>query len=532
MADVEAAWQALQSSARADAGRRIRELFDLEADRLERLTLEAAGWTLDLSKQPWSRAGVEAALALARAANVEGRRARLFDGEAVNVTEGRAALHMALRAPDGAEFRALGQPVCGEIEKTRRAMRDFAEKVRAGDLNGVTGRPFRNVVHLGIGGSDLGPRLVWEALRPLDAPITLRFAANVDGAEIAAALSGIDPAETLVIVVSKTFTTEETMANAKAARAWLAASLGAGSVLHLAAVSANTEAARAFGVAPERIFAFWDWVGGRYSLWSAVGLSCAIGLGWDQFAELLAGGAAMDANFRAAPLASNAPAMLALAHVFNRNALGRPIRAVVPYARRLALFPAFLQQLETESNGKRVDERGRLLERPSAAAVFGDAGTTGQHAFFQMLHQGADVIPLDIIAIAEGGEGPPEHQARLIANAIAQAEALMNGQPNAGEPWRAFPGDRPSTFLLADRLTPFALGSLVALYEHKVFVEGVLWDVDSFDQWGVELGKRLAGQILGELQGGARAPHDPSTAALVDRAAKRLSNASGRATAG
>jgi glucose-6-phosphate isomerase len=517
MADVDAAWAELRSAALADGQGHIRDLFEREPDRLERLTLKAAGWRLDLAKQPWSRAGAQAALDLARAADVEGRRARLFAGEVVNVTEGRAALHMALRAPDGADFRALGQRVSGEVEATRKAMRRFADDVRAGRLKGATGRPFRNVVHLGIGGSDLGPRLVWEALKPLDGRFTLRFAANVDGAEIAAALAGLEPAETLVIAVSKTFTTEETMANARAARAWLSEALGEGASQHLAAVSANIEAARGFGVAPDRIFAFWDWVGGRYSVWSAVGLSCAIGLGWDAFAELLAGAAALDDHFRTAPLALNAPVMLALAHVFNRNGLGRPIRAVVPYARRLGLFPAFLQQLETESNGKRVDDAGRPLGRASAAAVFGDAGTTGQHAFFQMLHQGTDIIPADIIAFVEGAEGPPEHQARLLANAIAQAEALMVGEPNPAQPWRDFPGDRPTTFLLADRLTPFHLGALIALYEHKVFVEGALWRIDSFDQWGVELGKKLAGRILGELQGGTRQQRDPSTAALIER---------------
>jgi glucose-6-phosphate isomerase len=518
MADKDAAWAALETAARADATHRIVDLFAEETGRLEALSLEAAGLFLDLSKQPWSRAGQDAALALARAADIEGHRARLFAGEMVNRTEGRPALHMALRAPDGADYRALGRPISAEVEATRTRMRDFAEGVRAGRIAGATGRPFRSLVHIGIGGSDLGPKLVWEALKPLDARIDIRFAANVDGAEIAAALADLDPAQTLVIAVSKTFTTEETLANARAARAWLAAALGeTGANQHLAAVSANVEGAKAFGVAEDRVFAFWDWVGGRYSLWSAVGLSCAVALGWEAFAALLAGGAAMDDHFRAAPLAANAPARLALAHVFNRNGLGRPIRAVVPYARRLALLPAFLQQLEMESNGKRVSEDGAPLVRGTASAVFGDAGTTGQHAFFQMLHQGTDVIPVDIVAVAKGDEGPPDHQTRLLANAIAQAEALMVGQANAAEPWRDFPGDRPTSFILLDRLTPGALGALIALYEHKVFVEGVLWGIDSFDQWGVELGKSLAKQVLPELQGGPAGAHDPSTTALIRR---------------
>jgi glucose-6-phosphate isomerase len=514
----ETAWAGLKAAARADASQRIVELFDVEPDRVKAFTLSAAGVFLDLSKQPWSGAGLAASLALARAAKVEEARARLFGGEIVNRTEGRPALHMALRAPAGASFTALGKPVSPEVDQTRAAMRDFAEAIRSGAVRGATGEPFRHVVHIGIGGSDLGPRLVWEALRPLEPKIGLRFAANVDGSEIAAALAGLDPRATLVISVSKTFTTEETIANAKAARAWLAASLGDGAAgAHLAAVSANVPEATRFGIAPDRIFAFWDWVGGRYSLWSAVGLSCAIGLGWTAFEAMLGGAAAMDGHFLEAPLEANAPVLLALAHLFNRNGLKRPIRAVVPYARRLALLPAFLQQLEMESNGKRVDEDGRPLSRGSAAAVFGDAGTSGQHAFFQMLHQGTDIIPVDIVAVAQSDEGPPDHQTRLLANAIAQAEALMIGRADPAAPHRDFPGDRPTSFLLLERLTPAALGALLALYEHKVFVEGVLWGVDSFDQWGVELGKTLAKQVLAELQGTGAQRHDASTAALVQR---------------
>jgi glucose-6-phosphate isomerase len=515
--DKETAWTAFEAAGRADAGRRIVELFDAEPDRLDAFTLSAAGLSLDLSKQPWSHAGRAAALTLARAAKLEEARARLFGGEIVNRTEGRPVLHMALRAPAGASFRALGKPISPEVDETRAAMRDFSEAVRSGALRGATGERFRHIVHIGIGGSDLGPRLVWEALRPLEPTIDLRFAANVDGSEIAAALAGLDPRATLVIAVSKTFTTEETIANAKAARAWLAASLGEGAGAHLAAVSANVAEATRFGIAPDRIFAFWDWVGGRYSLWSAVGLSCAIALGWPAFEAMLAGAAAMDAHFLEAPLEESAPVLLALAHVFNRNGLHRPIRAVVPYARRLALLPAFLQQLEMESNGKQVDEDRQPLTRGSAAAVFGDAGTSGQHAFFQMLHQGTDIIPVDIVAVAQSDEGPEGHQTRLLANAIAQAEALMIGRADREAPHRNFPGDRPTSFLLLDRLTPASLGALLALYEHKVFVEGVLWGLDSFDQWGVELGKTLAKQVLAELQGAGSQPHDPSTAALVQR---------------
>jgi len=512
------AWTALKTAAKADAAGRIRDLFDAEPDRLDGLSFEAAGLLLDLSKQPWSRTGATLAVALAQAAGVEAARDRLFAGEIVNVTEGRPAMHMALRAPAGADFKAAGKGVSEEVEDVRDAMQDFVAAVRSGMAGGATGKPFKAVLHIGIGGSDLGPRLIWEALRPLVPEIQLRFAANIDGAEFAAATAGLDPEETLVVVVSKTFTTQETLANARAAKAWLEAKLGAGKAdSHLAAVSANPAEAGRFGIAEDRVFAFRDWVGGRYSVWSAVGLSCAIGLGWPAFEGLLAGAAAMDEHFETAPLDANMPVMLALAHVFNRNGLDRPLRAVVPYARRLALFPAYLQQLEMESNGKRVTQGGRPVAQATAASVFGDAGTNGQHAFFQLLHQGTDIIPVDFIALAEDHEGPAAHRNMLLANAIAQAEALMIGQVNEDEPHRHFPGDRPSSFILLERLSPETLGALIALYEHKTFVEGVLWDIDSFDQWGVELGKVLAGRVLRELDGGDGPPHDPSTAALITR---------------
>ncbi|WP_309093206.1 glucose-6-phosphate isomerase [Phenylobacterium sp.] len=492
-------------------------LFDAEPDRLSRLTLQAAGLFLDLSKQPWDAAGVAAALDLARAAGIEAARDRLFGGEVVNASENRPALHMALRAPDGADFKADGVPVSREVEATRAAMRDFAEAVRSGRKVGATGKPFRAIVHIGIGGSDLGPRLIWEALKPLDPQIELRFAANVDPNELAQALVGLDPAETLVVTVSKTFTTLETLANADAARAWLRASLGEASDAHLVAVSAAPDKAKAFGVPQDQVFGFWDWVGGRYSIWSAVGLSCAVALGYEAFGGLHAGAAAMDAHFREAPLERNAPVMLALAHLFNRNGLSRPIRAVVPYAQRLRLFAAFLQQLEMESNGKRVTAEGRPVARPTAASVFGDAGTNGQHAFFQLLHQGTDIIPVDIVAVREGSEGDPAAQRKLLANAVAQAEALMIGRAMPDDPQRHFEGNRPTSFLLLERLTPEALGALIALYEHKTFVEGVLWGINSYDQWGVELGKTLAARVLADLDGAAQNPHDPSTTALIER---------------
>jgi glucose-6-phosphate isomerase len=532
---TDAAWKTLTAAAEGARGRRIVDLFAAEPDRLARLSIAAAGLELDLSKQPWSLGDLDAALALAKAADIEAARDRLFAGETMNASEGRAALHMALRAPKGSAFRAQGEPVSAEVEDVRGRMAAFAAAIRSGTLRGATGKPFGKVVHIGIGGSDFGPRLVWEALRPLDASIEVRFAANVDPAEMAFALGGLDPAETLVIVVSKTFTTQETMTNAATARAWLRAALGDGAGQHLVAVSTALAETRAFGVPDDHVFGFWDWVGGRYSVWSSVGLSCAIGLGPEVFKALLAGGAAMDDHFRTALLAVNAPVLLALSHIFNRNGLGRPVRAVVPYAQRLHLLSNFLQQLEMESNGKRVTADGAPVAHATAAAVFGDAGTNVQHAFFQLMHQGSDVIPVDFIAVREASEGDPAAQRILLANAVAQAEALMVGRSETEvraelaakgasaadidrfAPQRTFPGDRPSAFILMERLEAATLGALLALYEHKTFVEGVLWGINSFDQWGVELGKVLASRVLGELRGGPTGAHDPSTAALIGK---------------
>jgi len=514
-------WTTLKTAAAKAAKTRIVDLFAAEPGRLERLTLDAAGLHLDLSKQPWDDTVFDAALAHAEASGLLARRDALFDGDVVNPSEGRAALHVALRAPKGAAFNAQREPVSAAVETSRAAVLEFAEKVRDGVIRTASGETFNAVLHIGIGGSDLGPRLVWQALKPVWPSVDVVFAANVDGAEFEAATAGLDPRRTLVVVVSKTFTTQETMANAGAARAWLAAALGEDKLgAHLAAVSTALDQTRAFGVADDRVFGFWDWVGGRYSLWSAVGLSCAIGLGAKAFQALLAGAAAMDEHFRTAPLARNGPVLLALSHILNRNGLGRPVRAVVPYARRLALLPGYLQQLEMESNGKGVDLSGQPTALPGSATVFGDVGTNAQHAFFQALHQGADIIPVDFVAAIEG-EGPPDHQAILLANCLAQAEALMVGQDAPGlSPERRFSGDRPSNLILLPRVDPTSVGALLALYEHKTFVEGALWGVNSFDQWGVELGKSLAAKILPELTGGPVGPHDPSTAALIARVRK------------
>ena len=535
MSDPSEAWRVLMADAESAKGRSIAWLFEAEAGRLEGLTVEAAGLTLDLSKQPWSMAGFVAAVVLARLGGVEQKRTDLFSGAAINSSEDRAVMHPALRAARGADFWAKGEAVSAEVEDTRAAIRAFASNVRSGVIRGATGERFKAIVHIGIGGSDLGPRLVWEALKPLDPGIALRFVANVDGFDIAQALQGLDPATTLVTVVSKTFTTQETMANGVAARDWLRAALGPEGDQHLLAVSANPKAVADFGIGPDRLFPFRDWVGGRYSIWSAVGLSCAIALGGDVFEAFLEGGAAMDAHFLKAPMERNAPVLLALAQVFNRNGMGRAARAVIPYSQRLRLLPSFLQQLEMESNGKQVTPEGQPAPRATSPVVFGEPGTNAQHAFFQMLHQGTDVVPVEFIGVARSDEGPKGAHAKLLSNLLAQAEALMIGRSEADvraeleakgvdeatiatlAPQRTFPGDRPSTLIMLERLTPQSLGALIALYEHKTLVEGCLWGINSFDQWGVELGKALANRILPELEGGEPQPHDPSTSAWIQR---------------
>ncbi len=533
----DAAWTAFDQAAAEAASARIVDQFAADPDRLARMSVEAAGLYLDLSKQSWTKAAFDACLNLARASDVEGRRADLFAGEAVNLTEGRAVLHPALRAAPGADFKALGEPVSAEVDAVRADMKAYADAVRSGAEAGATGKTFEAIVHVGIGGSDLGPRVVWDALRPLDPAIDLRFVANIDPRDMAEALTGLDPETTLVVVVSKTFTTQETLANAEAAKAWLAASLPAeGMTKHFIGVTAAPDKAAAFGCG--RTFAFRDWVGGRYSLWSAVSLSCGIALGWDVFERMLAGAADMDAHFVSAPLERNAPILLALAQVFNVDGLNRPARTVAPYAHALRRLPSFLQQLEMESNGKRVHRDGAPVTRQTCPVVFGEPGTNGQHAFFQQIHQGPEVVPAEFVIVAkthgDAPESPPE--APLWSNALAQGQALMLGKTTEAAKaeglaqglseeeatrlasHRTFTGNRPSTAIVTERLTPEALGALLALYEHKTFVEGAIWDINSFDQWGVELGKVLAKAILKDVDaGGPSADLDPSTSALMTR---------------
>lgn len=528
----------LRAVARKDAGARIVHHFATDPGRVDRMSLDAAGLYLDLSKQSWSAEGFEAALDVARACDVEGRRNALFAGEAVNNTEGRAVLHPALRAAEGADFHALGEAVSKEVDETRDAMCEFATDIRSGAETGGTKQPFTAIVHIGIGGSDLGPRLLWDALKPLEPTIDLRFVANIDPRDMAEALAGLDPETTLVVVVSKTFTTQETLANAELAKAWLAESLSPRRMVrHLIGVTAAPEKAKDWGCG--RTFGFRDWVGGRYSLWSAVSLSVAVALGWDVFERVLAGARAMDEHFVEADLEKNAPVLLALAQIFNVEGLGRNARTVAPYAHGLRRLPAFLQQLEMESNGKRVKRDGTPVDTATGPIVFGEPGTNGQHAFFQQIHQGPTVVPAEFVVVAHTSAAAiddREGDAPLWSNALAQAQALMVGKTEkdacaeliaAGAdeaeadrlaPHKTFPGDRPSTTILLDALSPEAVGALLALYEHKTFVEGVIEDINSFDQWGVELGKVLAKAILKDVAAGEpSAGLDPSTTELMKR---------------
>jgi glucose-6-phosphate isomerase len=447
----------------------------------------------------------------------------------VNPTEGRAALHTALRAPRDARIEVDGHDVVPAVHAVLDAMRTFAAAVRDGSHRGATGERIRAVVHIGIGGSHLGPEMVTTALRPyIDPGLTVRFVSNVDAADLQRALTGLDPASTLCIVASKTFTTAETMANARAVRGWLVDALGEAAVAqHVVALSSDPDAAAAFGVDPARTFGFWDWVGGRFSVSSAIGLPVMLAIGPDAFDELLAGMRAMDEHTVTAPLERNLAVLLALTDVWNADLEEMASRAVIPYASDLARFPAFLQQLEMESNGKSVTVDGRPVSVPTAPIVWGAPGTDAQHAFLQLLHQGTVVAPVDFVVVARAHTPLGDHQDVLVANAIAQAEALAIGRFAAEVaadgvapdlvPHRVFAGDRPSTILMVDALTPSALGALIALHEHRVAAAGAIWEIDPFDQWGVELGKVLAGSILAEVRDGEPGSHDPATAATISR---------------
>ena len=505
------AWKALQAHQAEIAPVHMRELFAREPGRAQKLSLEVGALLLDYSKHRVTDTTLALLIDLARQAEVEAWRARMFAGEHINTSEDRAVLHVALRA--GQDTFPAGSDVMPLVRKTRESMRAFSEAVRSEALLGHTGKPMRTVINIGIGGSDLGPRMLARALwRHADAPQSVHFVANADPDDLARALARAQPETTLVIVASKTFTTVETLGNANLVKAWLAKALGSEAAVnaHFAAVTANTEAAVAFGIAPERCFPLWDWVGGRYSVWSSVGLPVAIAIGMDRFDELLAGARAMDEHFLAAPLEANMPVLLALLGIWYTNFFGAETHAVLPYAEALRELPAYLQQLEMESNGKGVDRDGQSVDYATVPVIWGAPGTNSQHAFHQMLHQGTHLAPCDFLVPVEGSGAAAE-------NALAQAAALMAGK-DAALPHRRFDGNRPSSTLMFKAINPHTLGQLLALYEHKVFVQGIIWNLNSFDQWGVELGKDIARTLAAQPAGGGAIPGlDASTNALLAR---------------
>ncbi len=521
----------------------MRDLFEADPSRFSRFSRAFEDeLLLDFSKNIITGETFDLLLALARERGMEARIGAMFAGEKINNTEERAALHVALRNRSDRPMRVDGEDVMPGVRAVLARMRAFAGQVRGGDWRGMDGRPITDVVNIGIGGSDLGPAMVCEALAPYARPphspreLRVHFVSNVDGAHLGETLRGLDPATTLFVVVSKTFTTQETLANARSARQWLLAAGGdeAAVARHFVAVSTNEAAVRAFGIDPAHMFGFWDWVGGRYSLWSAVGLSIALAVGMDHFEALLDGAHAMDEHFRAAPLEENLPVILALLGVWYADFLGAASHAVLPYDQSLRRLPAWLQQLDMESNGNRVTRAGAPVDAPTGPVVWGEPGTNGQHAFFQLLHQGVHLIPCDFIAPAQSHWPMGNHHRMLISNFLAQTEALMRGRDETEAraemeaegldaarieallPHRVFPGNRPSNSILLRKLTPRALGMLLAMYEHKVYAQSIIWDINAFDQWGVELGKQLARRILPELAPGAQpAGHDASTSGLI-----------------
>jgi glucose-6-phosphate isomerase len=526
------AWAALEQNHRQLGSTHLRDLFDADAGRGERLTLEAEGIYLDYSKNRITDDTLELLLELADQSGLRQRIDAMFSGEKINITEDRAVLHVALRAPKGQQILLDGIDVVPGVHEVLGRMAEFAAKVRDGQWKGHTGQRIRNIVNVGIGGSDLGPVMAYEALRHYSQrDLTFRFVSNVDGTDFAEATHDLDPAETLFIISSKTFTTLETMTNAHTARDWTLAALKDESSIarHFVAVSTNADAVSEFGIDVMNMFGFWDWVGGRYSMDSAIGLSTMIAIGPSGFEELLAGFHAMDEHFRSAPFSANLPVILGLLTVWYADFFGAQTQAILPYDQYLKRFPAYLQQLTMESNGKHVTLRGAEVDYDTSPIYWGEPGTNGQHSFYQLIHQGTRLIPADFIGFANTLNPLGNHHDILTANVFAQTEALAfgktaeqvaaEGSPDWLVPHRVFEGNRPSNTLLLDDLTPGSLGRLIALYEHSVFVQGAIWDINSFDQWGVELGKVLAKNVLAELEAPTDADlaHDSSTNALIRR---------------
>ena len=525
------AWKALVSHCKKIKTLHLRKLFAADPGRGERMTAQAAGLFLDYSKNRVSNETFRLLFKLAEESGLRTAIDAMFRGDKINITENRAALHVALRAPKGACIVVDGRNVVPEVHAVLDKMAAFSNRVRNGGWTGHTGKRIRNIVNIGIGGSDLGPVMAYEALKHYSQrSLTFRFVSNVDGIDLAEATRGLDPAETLFIVSSKTFTTLETMTNAESARHWLLKGLGGNAqavARHFAAVSTNAGKVSAFGIDTANMFGFWDWVGGRYSMDSAIGLSTMLAIGPDNFRAMLGGFHAMDEHFRTAPFEKNLPALMGLLSVWNNDFLGAQTVAVLPYEQYLKRFPAYLQQLTMESNGKHVTFDGKKVDYQTGPIYWGEPGTNGQHSFYQLIHQGTRLVPCDFLAFARALTPLGHHHDILLANVFAQAEALAfgktpdevkaEGTPDWLVPHRVFEGNRPSNVILADRLTPETLGKLVALYEHSVFTQGVIWSIDSFDQWGVELGKVLAQRIIPELESKTppRLKHDSSTNHLI-----------------
>ena len=527
------AWQAVLQELEATRGAHLRDLFAADPRRAARFTARAAGWTLDYSKNRITPRLMKRLIALAEASGLRAEIEAMFTGAPINATENRAVLHTALRNLSGERVVVDGRDVMPDIREVRARQATFCDHVRSGSWRGHTGRPIRAIVNIGIGGSDLGPAMACEALKPFSKrSLRCFFVSNVDATHLAEVLRQVKAEQTLFIVASKTFTTQETLTNALSARDWLLSRLGgdpAAVARHFAAVSTNRERVVAFGIAPENMFGFWDWVGGRYSLPSAIGLPLMLSIGPRNFEKLLKGYHAMDVHFRTAPFERNLPVLLGLLGILYHNGYGAETHAVLPYDQYLARLPAYLQQLDMESNGKSTDRQGRPVGGTTGPVIWGEPGTNGQHAFYQLIHQGTRLIPCDFIGFCRSHNPLGDHHDKLLANFIAQSEALAMGKtaaacraegvPEALVPHKTFAGNRPSNTLLADALTPRTLGALIALYEHKVFTQGVVWNIFSFDQWGVELGKVLAGRVLHELQAAAEPElnHDASTNALILR---------------
>ena len=526
------AWKALVEHYQDMQSVHLRELFAQDPERGERMVLELPGLYFDYSKHRVSGDTLRLLVQLAEACRLPERIQAMFSGDKINITENRAVLHTALRAPLDSVIIVDGTNVVPEVHAVLDKMADFAQRLRSGEWRGFTGKRIRSVVNIGIGGSDLGPVMAYEALRDYsERELTFRFVSNVDGTDIVEATRDLDPQETLFIVASKTFTTLETMTNARAARSWLLSVLEDERAIasHFVAVSTNAAEVARFGIDPANMFVFWDWVGGRYSMDSAIGLSTMIAIGAESFREMLAGFRAIDEHFRTAPLESNIPVLMGLLAVWYVNFFNASSQAVLPYSQYLKRFPAYLQQLTMESNGKRVNLAGQVVNYRTGPVYWGEPGTNGQHSFYQLLHQGNGLIPCDFIGFSQALNPVGRQHDLLMANLFAQAEALAFGKTSDESraegisdwlvPHRSFPGNRPSSLLLLDRLNPYNLGRLVALYEHSVFTQGVIWDIDSFDQWGVELGKVLANRIVPELESEKEPSlgHDSSTNTLIRR---------------